>query len=211
MTASSSERLCTLADVKALAQKSGVNADSQDGLIESLIPRASIVATRYCDRQFAPVETAAEHIIELPWGEEIASLSPYDLQGQPEEVKLLADNPELEDVVLSASEYRVAPEPPRDGTYISLRLLLSTTVREPIGTPIWPNMRLAIKGTWGFPAIPPDVTHGVAAIIVHWLVAYTAAFRRPDDATNANAPVRGVPEEAEGFLCPYIRSEVVSA
>src|SRR2546423_10192854 len=78
MPASASERLCTLEDVRNLMQKRASDV-FQDDLAEALIPRASVAAMRFCDRQFAPVESKVTKTFEWPWEGRLVNLAPYDL------------------------------------------------------------------------------------------------------------------------------------
>lgn len=205
MAASASERLCTLDDVRALMQKKESDT-TQNGLIESFIPRASTAAMHFCERQFAPVEKGVVKTFEWAWEGQFVSLAPYDAT-KINKVTIDTDWPPTPGVELSGEEWRPWPQPQRDGTIMALRLQPLSGV---FGRVAWRNRQVQVEGDWGFPSVPEDVTHAVAATCVHWVSVNTAVQRRPDDDPNlAAVPRRSIPPEAYDLLSRYKRPVVV--
>lgn len=194
--------LCVLEDVRALMQKA-VSDTTQDALINSQITRASDAIMRFVDRQFAPQQTAVTKSFEWPWEGEFVSLAPYDLVGQPTTVTVDADQP-AGGIVISADEFRVWPNPPRDGVYLALRIRPFSAV---LGRIMWRNRRVDVMGNWGFPVIPTDVVEACAMTVVHWVTVFGAQQRWMDPAqVEQQPPRRGIPWEAKELLFPFKRS-----
>ncbi len=197
--------LCVLADVRALLQKK-VGDTAQDALIGSLITRASDAIMRRVDRQFAPYDAGpTTHSFEWAWEGQFVSVAPYDLNGLPVSVTIDADQPGG-GIAISVDEWRPWPVPPRDGTYLALRL---QPFSAKLGRVMWNNRRVDVVGAWGFTAIPSDVVQACAITVVHWLTVNVAAFRSPDNhgaALPGVVPQRGIPPEAWDLLGPYMRA-----
>lgn len=199
--------LCTLEDVRRLMQTKD-STTTQDPLVQQLITSASVAVMRKTEREFAPA--AAEdaepvaRVFEWPWdGGQFVSLAPYDLVSV-ESVEV--DTDQASSIELSGDEYRLWPQPPRDGTYMAIRLQPFSAV---LGRAMWRNRQVTITGTWGFPEIPEDVAHATALTVVHWVNVNSAVFQRPDDNPDGySPPKRGIPPEALELLGPYRRPMV---
>lgn len=210
---SSSVNLCTLADVKALMQKTGVNAAAQDTLISSLITRASVKVMAEYDREFVPggpnalPAVGATRTFEYPWadqnaGEALVSLAPYDLQTSPVPT-VIADTDQTSALTLTTGEYRLSPQPAVLGVYSAIKIF-------PLGVSFgvvgWRSRRFTVTGNWGFPTIPSDVVQATAETVIHWLTAYPAAGR-PDQQDFGQAVVapRSLPMSAVDLLRRFQR------
>jgi len=201
-SAQGASSLCGIADVKFLLQKKETDK-SQDTMIEWLIPRASKSVSLYCEREFAPASSNLTRTFEYYWENKMCSLAPYDLRSLTK-IVMDTDRSPTPGIELSTQEYRLWPQPPRDGTYTSIRLFPFGVV---LGRVMWPTRQFQITGSWGFPSIPADVVHATALTVVHWLTVNTAAFRRPDDDPNIqHVPKRGIPPEAWDLLNRYKRA-----
>lgn len=211
--------LCTLAEVKALLKLARTD---QDELLQTLITPASRAVIRWTDREFAPITIKETRSFEWDWEGELCSLAPYDVQAKTEErgartykvpaiyeVAVDSDhwgdnNDRVEPYVLSSEEWREWPQPPRDGTYLSLRLRPYAAV---LGRVVWENRRLLVTADWGFPSVPEDVAKATAFVVKHWLESNAAALPRPDQDPNMNdVPKRGIPMESMQILEHYKRA-----
>src|SRR6266567_6460742 len=125
--------LATLADVKALMQKTGPSANTQDALIQSLVTRASIKIMRDYGREFVPggpnsePHTGATRTFEYAWGDQypgeaFVDLRPYDLQLSPAPT-IVADTDQTTTIALSTEEWRLWPQPPSQGVYMAIKVL----------------------------------------------------------------------------------------
>lgn len=192
--------LCTLADVRLRMQKKTADT-AQDALITSLIAPVSAAIMRWTEREFAPVTASAARVFEWDWRGEFVSLAPYDLRTV---TTIQVDTDTVTPITLTTDEYRLWPKPPKDGTYLALRLKpLSLTV----GRVVYRNREVTVTGAWGFPSVPSDVAAAAAATVVHWMMVNVAAFRRPDELPDgADPPRRGIPPEALQMLATYKRA-----
>lgn len=207
--------LCTLAEVKALL-KIGSRTD-QDTILQILITRASKAVCRWTDREFAPITLKQTRTFEWDWEGELCSLAPYDVQQMTGtvgtrsvkvpaiyEVAVDSDHAPTEPYVLSTEEWRAWPQPPRDGTYLSIRLRPFAAV---LGRVVWANRQVLVTADWGFPEIPSDVAAAATFTVKHWLTVNAAALPRPDDDPNLmGVPKRGIPLEAKELLEHYKRA-----
>lgn len=207
--------LCTLADVKALMQKSGANAATQDALISSLITRASVKIMRDYGREFVPggvnseAYAAATRTFEYAWGDQypgeaFVDLHPYDLaKAQPIALVVQADTDQPNPVTLSTDEWRLWPQPCPEGVYKAIKVL---PLNMSIGLIGWRKRQITITGNWGFPSIPFEVTQACAETVIQWITAYPAA-RRVDqmDAAVAVTTPRSYPMTAIDLLQNFKR------
>lgn len=210
--------LCTLADVKALMQKSGPNAATQDTLISSLITRASVKIMRDYGREFVPggvnsePYTAATRTFEYPWGEQYPAeayvdFRPYDLaKTQPIALVVQADTDQAGPVTLSTDEWRLWPQPPSQGVYMGIKVL---PLNMSVGIIGWRKRQITVTGNWGFPSIPFEVTQATAETVIHWLTGYPGGNRT--DMVDAMAPAaipRSYPMTAVDLLQSFKRMTV---
>jgi hypothetical protein len=150
--------LCLLSDVKALMQKAGPNAASQDALISTLITRASIKIMRDYGREFVPggteslPATGATRTFEYSWGEQypgeaFVSLAPYDLQTSPAPT-VIVDTDQSSPITLSTAEYRLWPRPASQGVFMAIKVV-------PLNVSVGPRRvgvsgNCTVTGNWGF-------------------------------------------------------------
>lgn len=211
--------LTTVASVKALMQKTGANAASQDALIQTLITRASVKIMSDYGREFVPggpdslSHTGAVRTFEYAWGEQypgeaFVDLRPYDLQVQAQTaITVVADTDQSAPYTLSTDEWRFWPQPPARGqVYLALKML---PLNMSIGIIGWRKRQVQVTGNWGFPSVPEDVAQACDETVVHWITNYPAA-RRPDqvDAVSAVAVPRSYPMTAIDLLSGFKRMTV---
>lgn len=201
--------LCTVADVKTLMQKSGINASAQDVLIQTLITRASVKIMRDAGREFIPggyrseTFTNATRTFEFEKSgdgdEDFVDLFPYDLQTGVVPTIIL-DSDGTSPITLDTTEYRLWPQPPRDGVYMAIR------IRKCGGFTHWRNRQLTVTGNWGFPSVPEDVKQACGETVIHWITSYPAAGGV--DQLDSGAPgvtPRSYPMSAVDLLAGYVR------
>jgi len=195
--------LCTLADVRLLMQTKAANTQ-QDPLVSSLITPASVAIMGKVEREFAPAVSAITRVFEWSWDSELVSLAPYDLRIA---TAVSVDTDQVNPYVLSVDEWRLFPKPPRDGTYMAMRL---RPFGASVGRVMWRKREVSITGNWGFATVPTDVKQACALTVVHWVNVNSAAFQRPDDNPDGYAPPRrGIPPEAWDLLARFKRVGVL--
>ena len=210
--------LCVVDDVKALMQKTGPNAGSQDTLIQTLITRASVKIMRDTGREFVPggpdqiPYTQTTRTFEYPWGEQFpgeafVDLRPYDLcavQSAPLAVAVDTDQPS--DIVLSTDEWRLWPQPATMGVFLGVKVF---PLDVSVGIVGWEKRQLQVTGDWGFPSIPFEVTQACAETVIHWVTAYPAArAAAAQDAAQVVVTPRSLPMAAVDLLGPFRRMTV---
>lgn len=163
--------LCSRDEVREFLQTPTEDTD-QNAVIDSLIIRASAAIQRYCDRQFAPTETAAAHSFEYDpaWfrgTEAWIDLAPFDVRSVSQ-VRIDTDETA---VTLDTDLYRLYPVTARDGVYTAIRI-------DPLsfGYRRFRKRRVEITGDWGFATVPPAVKHAAIATVAEWLRRDVSAF-----------------------------------
>jgi hypothetical protein len=194
--------LCSVEDVREFIQKPDADTD-QDGIIASLITRASLAITRYCDREFVTTSvgsTARLFEADVSSGSAFLSLAPYDLRT----VTQIRIDTDLTPSILSTDEYRLYPINKPDGVYTSLRLQpLSFST----GRVMWPMRQVEITGTWGFPSVPVDVQHACLVTVSIWLKRDVQAFSRVFNVDEGRLErPDAIPAAASAALQPYVRA-----
>jgi hypothetical protein len=161
--------LVTLADARAFLQKQTPDT-AQDGLVQSVITRASAAARRFTEREFAPASNGLMRTFECEITQEAyLDLAPFDLRS----VSLIQIDTDISAITLSTDEYRLAPITAPDGVYTGVRLApLSLAV----GRVMWRNRQVQITGNWGFASVPEDVKHWTLVTVAEWLRKDAAAF-----------------------------------
>lgn len=193
-----------------------VAADTgQDARIATLITRVSTKIMRDYGREFVPggalalPAIAATRKFDYAWGDQYpvearVSLAPYDLQLTPAPT-IIVDTDQSSPSTLSTDEWRLHPQPPRDGVYTAIYLC---PLNVSVGMVGWRKRQLTITGNWGFPAIPGEVAEACAQTVAYWITAYPAAGR-PDLGEGVPAPQpRGYPLSALDLLSPFKRMDV---
>lgn len=210
--------LCTLDDVKALMQKTGPNATSQDSLIQSLITRASIKIMRDYGREFVPGGANSEpytqttRTFEYPWGDQFpgeafVDFRPYDLAvTQSNPLVVVADTDQASPYTLSTEEWRLWPIPASQGVYLGIKVL---PLNMSVGIIGWRKRQIKVTGDWGFPSIPFEVSQACAETVIHWVTAYPGS-RRPDAVDAGVMPTvpRSYPMQAVDLLQSFKRMTV---
>jgi hypothetical protein len=206
--------LCTVDDVKALMQKSGANASSQDSLIQALITRASVKIMDDYAREFVPggaysvAFTAATRTFEFSRDMErvvFVDLSPYDLQTSPAPTVVI-DSDLTSPITLTSDQWRLWPQPASQGVFSAIRLSLWSAHA---AYPRFEQRQFTVTGNWGFPTVPAMVTQACAETVIHWITSYPAA-RRPDQVDSSGPPYspRSYPMSAIDLLCTFKRPVV---
>jgi hypothetical protein len=198
--APSGSNLCTLSEVRAVMQKK-LSDTISNPLIELMIPSVSENIMRRCGREFAPATNALTRTFEWPWEGQYVSLAPYDLRNLTE-VTVDSDVSQGGQVI-SAQEYRLWPQPPADGTYLSIRLQPFGAVLDRI---VWRNRQVKIKGDWGFLEVPADVKLAAAFTVAHQVRINSGVWRSSHEDPNPEPPKRGIPPEAWDILSRYTRT-----
>lgn len=158
--------LCTRDQVRRFLVKP-TGDTGQDTLIDDLIARASKLIAGHCEREFTPTADATRTFYYD--GSGYLSLAPYDLRT----VASITFDVEAGEAntVLTAAEYRLFPLPAPDGVFQSIRF---QAYHAPGGT--WPQRTIAIRGAWGFAAVPEDVQDAAIKTVAIWLRRDAAAF-----------------------------------
>lgn len=208
--------LCALADVKALMQKSGGNAASQDSLIQTLITRWSTKIMRDYGREFVPggplglPAVNATRTLEYAWGDQypgeaFVDFRPYDLQMSPAPV-VSVDTDQSSPIVLSTDEWRLWPQPPSQGVFMAIKVLPLNVSAGIIG---WRKRQITVTGNWGFPSIPPEVTEAAIECVL-WTLTNYPGMSRPDgyDSLAVATSPRSYPMSALDLLGSFKRMTV---
>lgn len=208
--------LCTLADVKALMQKTGPNAAAQDALIQSLITDISCEIMEDYGREFAPggaysiPAVNATRTFAYPWGEQYpgeayVDFRPYDLQTSPAPT-VVADSLESSPYTLSGDEWRLNPQPPSQGVFMGIYVL---PLNMSIGIIGWRKRFITVTGNWGFPSVPRKVKDACVQTVIHRITNYPGARRvdQVDSMMPATSP-RGYPMTAIDLLSSFKRMTV---
>lgn len=174
---------------------------AQDAMISALITPASVALMGRAEREFAPATSGATRTFEFPWDSQLVNLAPYDLRAV---TAVVVDTDVAPGVTLSTDEWRLFPQPNRDGAYQGLRVQPQTAA---FGRVMWRNRQIQITGDWGFATVPSDVKEAAAFTVVHWMKVNAAVFQPPDDNPDGYAPPkRGIPPEAWDLICHYKRA-----
>jgi hypothetical protein len=187
---------------------------AQDARIATLITRVSTKIMRDYGREFVPggplglPASGATRTLSYSWVDQYpteawVSLAPYDLQLTPDPV-IQVDTDQASPITLSADEWRLRPQPPRDGVYTAIYL---SPLNVTVGTVGWRKRQLKITGNWGFPAIPGEVAEAAAQTVAYWITAFPAAGR-PDLGDMIPPQPRGYPMSALDLLSPFKRMDV---
>lgn len=209
--------LTTVANVKALMQKSGANAGSQDALIQTLITRASVKIMDDYGREFVPGGTDslphvnATRLFAYPWGDQypgeaFVDFRPYDLQASSvASLVVVADPLEAAPYTLSGDEWRIWPQPPARGqVHLGINVL---PLNMSIGIIGWRKRYITVTGNWGFANVPEQVAEACEETVIHWITSYPAANRAPqiDSGAVPVAAPRSYPMTAVDLLQNFKR------
>lgn len=186
--------LCNVADVKSALFKK-TSDTGQDVFIQDLITDASVHLMDEYEQEWAPTTASAARVFEFRWEDELMSLAPYALRTVS---SIVVDSDQGAGVALSTDEWRLEPQPPKDGVYTAIHLRPFSAA---LGRTTYRNRQVTITGAWGYSAVPRNVKRACVMTVRHWLVTSTGSFRHADDPTLDVAPVqRGIPPEARELL-----------
>lgn len=153
--------LVTLGEAKAFLDIDEDKKDDDD-LLTSYVLGVTRSFRNFTNREFEP--TDAEERAFAHRGGRLLDVAPYDLRSVSEVrtgIETTAPS------TLAATDYRLRPLPPRDGVFKWLRFNTDPGEGE-----------VAIKGDWGFEAVPEDVKHWALTQISLWLKREVQAFER---------------------------------
>jgi hypothetical protein len=189
--------LTTVAAVRAFLQKQTVDVN-QDAVVASMITAASVEIMRVTSREFAPATDGASRDFEYEGGG-FLSFGSYDLRTL---TSVLIDVDESPATTLVSTEYRLFPQPARDGVFTALRLapyILSSRTR-------WQQRLVRVTGDWGFESVPEPVENACIVTVATWLRRDVQAFSSTFniDEGRVERP-EALPEQAVRMLAPYRR------
>jgi hypothetical protein len=195
--------LCDATDVREIA---GISTSADDGMIGTLITRASAAIEAWCERELAPRTPPATVRFEVR-GRRV-DLAPHDLRAATS----VTLHPESSSpLVLTTSQW--IGQTTREGT--TTRLLIGSSID--LVSDTWAEFGFAlldIAGTWGVAAIPDDVRHACALTAAAWMDravdAYGAAYAVDDAGGSrlATGTSAGIPIAARHLLGAYRRTVV---
>lgn len=188
--------LCTVAAVREFLQKQETDPD-QDDVIGSLITRASTAIIAYCQREFRPKGAEDEDRTFEYHGGGRLELTPYSLR---ELTSVRIDVDESNPTTLTASEYRLYPQPAAAGVYTALRLspyLVHSRAR-------WQQRLVEVTGKWGYDTVPSDIEHACVVTAATWLRRDVSAFSTTFQIDEARLErPEAIPVAVLGTLAPH--------
>jgi hypothetical protein len=190
---------CTLDDVKAYL---GTDKVADDAQLSLLIERARARIDSYCQRTFTGVTaTRYYHAVYDVFNRGLLLMLDKDLLA----VTRITNG---DGEVLSASDYVLMPgnEPPHYG----ILLRASSGKRWTYLTD--PEMAIAVEGTWGYTATPPDDIVHAAVRLVAWYYHQADAPFETQGMPNLGVVTvpSDMPADIKALLAPYQRARVGS-
>lgn len=189
--------LCAASDVRTFLQKS-TGDTAQDTEIENMITPASDAIMRHCEREFKTTASGSTARTFEYAGGGFLSLAPYDAQT----VTLVRiDTDQSSPTTLSSTDYRLWPNPAKDGVYTNLRLepfIIQSTNR-------FPSRLVEVTGTWGFPSVPTPVKRACVLTVAVWLRRDVTAYENALGPEGEEVAPRSLPMAAVDLLEPYKR------
>lgn len=195
-----------LTDLDAVRQ-SRFTQDSdtgEDAEVRTLITSASRAIARYCGREFSPATDGEAREFEYD-GRGPVLVTPYDLRAV---TQVRIDTDTTVPQTLLDTEWRLWPNPARDGVYSGVRITRCTWRRRTV---------VEITGDWGFSSVPTDVEHACIITVATWVgqdkMAFSpllAAAAEEDMGSRPPAVLLGaIPPGARKLLEPYRRQVFV--
>lgn len=187
--------LTTLEKVRAHQQKMDPTNTAQDSLIEDMIPVASDLIERYCQREFTNAGTVAAARVYRYEGRGVLNLAPDDLRSL---TQIRIDTDTDDPTTLTSSQYRLWPTRAKDGVYTHVHLVLG-------GSSAWPGYRdVEVTGLWGWTAVP-DVVARAAVMMTMELVNRTSSFRAGQEFDLGQPVGPMIPLHIRSMLSSYKR------
>ena len=172
--------LVTLAETREFLQKQ-TGQTGTDAALSSLITRASAVIQREIDTFITPNE-ATTHTLEWDGSGRIGLL-PYVMRSLS---AVTLDPDEASETVLSASQYRLGPEPAKDGVYTYIEVDVRAI---PAYTGNFATRRAEIAGYYGYAAVPDGLKHACLMTVTAWyrsrVSGFSTAYEGADGADGA--------------------------
>lgn len=193
--------LVTLAEAREFLQKQSGQTGT-DAALSSLITRASAVIQREIDTFITPNE-ATTHTVEWDGTSKIKVL-PYVLRSLS---AVTLDPDEDTETVLTASQYRLGPEPAKDGVYTVVELDWQAV---PAYTGVFPSRRAEIAGYYGYAVVPDGLKHACLMTVAAWyrggVAAFSSAYHDADGGDAANVEL--IPRDAFRVLNQWRRYQL---
>ena len=193
--------LVTLAEAREYLQKASGQTGT-DAALTSLITRASAVIQREIDTFITPNE-ATTHTVQWDGSTQIRLL-PYVMRSLS---AVTLDPDESSETVLTASQYRLGPEPAKDGVYSVIELDWQAI---PTYDGNFPSRRAEIAGYYGYAVVPDGLKHACLMTVAAWYRGGVAAFSsayQDADGGDANR-VELIPRDAFRVLNQWRRYQL---
>lgn len=191
-----SPALCTLSEVRDWLGKPGGDRD-QDQVIEQVILRASRAVLTYLDREVVVSGSNPQTRVVDVGGAAWTRVVPVgDMASTPTAVVILGEDGATVSTLTVGTDVQAMPLARRSWEPIThLRL------RDSAGT-LDSRYQLSVTGSWGWPAVPEDITQAAVMTAGSWVRRYVQAF------TTSYAPEQveeGAPESIPGAARAMLR------
>lgn len=190
--------LITLDDARAFLQKQAGQA-AADEVLSDLISRASRVIQRHIELEVAPATSSTARTFDWDGGTRL-SLAPY--------VARTVTAVSLDGTALDSAEWRLMPNPARDGVYYTLHFDYTALQ---LGWSYFPNRLATVTGTWGFSEVPEELKQAACETVAAWYRGRVAGFTAQFEDSGEQAAGRGpeaLPLGAYRILEAWRRSPV---
>lgn len=197
-----SSDLITLDDARAYLQKqSGQSA--ADEVLSDLVSRASRVIQRHIELEVAPATTSTARTFDWD-GSQRVSLAPYVART----VTAVTLDPNDSSSALTSGDWRLMPNPARDGVYYTLHLDYTVLVAS---VSYFPQRQIEITGTWGFSDVPEEIKQAACITVTDWyrgrVAGYSSGYQDAGEAAASRGP-EALPLAAYRILEAWRRSPV---
>lgn len=193
--------LVTLAEAREYLQKPAGQTGSDDA-ISSLITRASAVIQREIDTFITPNE-ATTHTVAWDGSSRI-TLLPYVMRSLQ---TVTLDPDEDSETTLDSTQYRLGPEPAKDGVYSVIELDYTAI---PTYSGVFPTRRAEIAGYYGYATVPDGLKHACLMTIAAWyrggVAAFSSAYQDADGGDAARVEL--IPRDAFRVLNQWRRYQL---
>ena len=187
--------LTTLDKVREHQQKTDPSNTAQDALIEDMIPVASDLIERYCQREFTNQGTTASARLYRYEGRGVLNLAPDDLRSV---TQIRIDTDGDDPTTLTSSQYRLWPTRAKDGVYTHIHLVLGASNS-------WPGYReVEVTGTWGWASVP-DAVERATILLTMELISRTSSFRASSEFDTGSPVGPAIPLHIRSMLSSYKR------
>lgn len=196
--------LCTVAQVREWLQKPGGDT-AQDTVIQNTITRASRAILTYLDREVVVSGSNPQTRVVDVGGHAYTRVVPVgDMASTPTAVLILGEDGATVATLTVGTDVQALPLVRRSWEPIThLRL------RDSAGT-LDSRYQLSVTGSWGWPAVPEDITQAAVMTAGSWVRRYVQAFTTSysPEAVEEGAP-ESIPGAARAMLRPH-RAVVVA-